>query len=309
MRTIENVAVIGAGLMGTNIALDFARAGLSVRITESNLLQVERSRATLRSNAAQLAAAGLMEASPVAVAERVEYRSSVEEAIPIADLVIEAVSEDLALKQRLFRELDQLSPPHAILASNTSSLMPSLLAEVTRRPEQVIVTHYWNPAHLIPLVELVPSPTTSAETVETLQALYLEIGKKPAVVRKECLGFIGNRLQFAMLREAMSLIESGVATPEDIDTVVRYSFGRRLPVTGLFRTADLAGLDTLHSICGILFPDLSDAKVPGPSITEHVARGRFGTKAEAGWYDYTPEEVAELRTRLFEALIRQARED
>ncbi len=309
MNELRNIGIVGAGLMGTNIALDFTRAGREVRLTDTHPDQFTRSAATLRANAAQLAEHGLLSEPVETVAARVTYVPDLPAAVSDADLVVEAVSEDLALKQRLFRELDRHAPAHAILASNTSSLMPSLLAEVTGRPEQVLVAHYWNPAHLIPLVELVPGPATSPETVEAVRALLASLGKRPAVVRKECLGFIGNRLQFAMLREALSLVESGVATPEDIDTVVRYSFGRRLPATGIFHTADLAGLDTLHSICGILFPDLSNAEGPGPSITGQVVRGRLGVKSGAGWYDYTPEEADALRRSLFEELIRRAKGD
>jgi 3-hydroxybutyryl-CoA dehydrogenase len=123
------------------------------------------------------------------------------------------------------------------------------------------------------------------------------------------LGFIGNRLQFALLREALALVESGVASPEDIDAVVRGSFGRRLPVTGLFRTADLAGLDVLHAICGVLFPDLAANPEPGPSMAQLVEQGRLGAKTNAGWYDYNPGEAEALRARLGAALIRQAAAD
>ncbi|MGV3722218.1 MAG: 3-hydroxyacyl-CoA dehydrogenase family protein, partial [Actinomycetota bacterium] len=221
------------------------------------------------------------------------------------ELVIEAVSENLELKRALFREIGDYAPKDAVLASNTSSFVPSLLSAAAGRPERFLVAHYWNPAHLIPLVELVPSSETAPEVVEALCALYERLGKKPVVVRKEVLGFIGNRLQFALLREALSLVESGVATPEDIDTVVRSSFGRRLPVTGLFHTADLAGLDVLLAICRVLFPDLAANEAPGPAMSELVAAGRLGAKTDAGWFTYGPGEAEALRATLGAELIRQ----
>ena len=304
--SIRQIAVLGAGLMGTNIALDFALAGYPVRLTDAFPAQLQRSRETAVTNLQQLLEHDAVSEPEEAVLDRIAWRETVAETVGGADLVIEAVSEELELKRTLYRELAPHLTDTAILASNTSSFMPSLLADAVPSPERFLVAHYWNPAHLIPLVELVPSARTAPEVVEVLLALYVALGKQPVIVRKEALGFIGNRLQFALIREALSLVESGVATPADIDTVVRGSFGRRLPVTGLFQTADLAGLDVLHAICGVLFPDLAANSEPGPSMAALVAEGRLGTKTGAGWYDYGPGEAEALRARLGEELIRRS---
>ncbi|MBM3458942.1 MAG: 3-hydroxyacyl-CoA dehydrogenase family protein, partial [Armatimonadetes bacterium] len=215
----RQIAVIGAGLMGSNIALDFARAGFSVTQTDTSVEQQNRCTSVQAAAAAMLHTAGLSPDPPEVVLSRITPCRGLADTVCEADLVIEAISEDLERKQRLFEQLAFYSPSDAVLASNTSSFMPSELAGWTGRAERVLVTHYFNPAHLIPLVELVPGPETDPRVIEELKTLYRDLGKHPVVVRREVPGFIGNRLQFALLREALALVESGVASPEDVDTV------------------------------------------------------------------------------------------
>jgi 3-hydroxybutyryl-CoA dehydrogenase len=305
----EQIAIVGAGLMGTTIALDFALAGHAVRVTDASSGSLERSEASARFHAELLQRHEVLREDIETILGRIERCPSLAATVSSADLVIEAVSENVELKRALFRQIDAHAPGEAILASNTSSFVPSLLEDATGRPERFLVAHYWNPAHLIPLVELVPSPQTDPEILGTLRSLYEAMGKQPVVVRKEKLGFIGNRLQFALLREAMALVEEGVATPDDVDTVVRASFGRRLPATGIFHTADLGGLDVLLAICRTLFPDLAANSEPGPSMPALVQDDRLGAKTNAGWFRYGPGEADELRRTLSEELIRRARED
>lgn len=308
-QTPEQIAIVGAGLMGTTIALDFALAGHPVRITDAIPAALQNSEATLRSHVGLLQEHALLREDAESVLGRIERCSSLAKTVDAAGIIVEAVSENLELKRALYRQIDAYAPAEAILASNTSSFMPSLLADATCRPERFLVAHYWNPAHLIPLVELVPSPQTDPEVLEALHTRYVEMGKQPVIVRKEKLGFIGNRLQFALLREAMALVEEGVATPEDVDHVVRASFGRRLPATGIFHTADLGGLDVLLAICRTLFPDLAANPEPGPSMPALVAEQRLGIKTHAGWFRYGPEEATALRRTLSEELIDRARDD
>jgi 3-hydroxybutyryl-CoA dehydrogenase len=163
------------------------------------------------------------------------------EMVAEADFVVEAVFEDLALKRSVFADLDRLSPERTILSSNTSSFMSSQLASATGRPDKVVVANWWNPPYLLPLVEVVRGPDTSDDTIETTRALLTKAGKRPVVLQKESLGFIGNRMQFALLREAVSIVERGIASPEDVDAVVTNSFGRRLAVAGPLEVFDLAG--------------------------------------------------------------------
>ena len=255
---IQRVAVIGAGLMGHGIALELAAHGYDVRLHDQDAARLEKARAAIGEGLARLAEVGRIPAEDLAAAPgRIAMSADLAEAVAGVDLVIEAVSEDLAVKQALFRELDALAPPHAILASNTSTFMPSLLAAATNRPRQVIVAHYFNPPHLLPLVELVRGGQTSDETVETMRDLYRGMGKAPAVVQKEAPGFVGNRLQAAIFREALAIVVEGIASQEDVDTIVKTGFGRRLCVAGPFEIADAAGLDVKLAVCEQLFPEIA----------------------------------------------------
>ena len=231
---------------------------------------------------------------------RIRFEPNLASAVENADLVVEAVPERLELKQQIFAELDRLTPGHTILASNTSSFMPSQLASSTSRPDRVLVTHYFNPPHLVPLVEVVKGPETSDATADTVRALYDQIGKIPVVVQKERLGFIGNRLQNALFREALALIDDGVCSIEDLDTVMHTSIGRRWSVAGIFEVFDLAGLDTVFAVSEQLFPDLSNATAPPAAWLERVASGDHGIKSGSGFYEWTPErgEAARKRIRL-----------
>ena len=198
---IQSIAVVGAGLMGHGIALEFAAYGFTVHLHDRDQVQLDRARNGITHGLARLVEIErITPGEAAAVPERIIMGRNLRSAVTDSDLVIEAVSEDLEVKRIVFRDLDAWAPPRAILASNTSSFMPSLLAAATDRPQQVIVAHYFNPPYLLPLVELVRGEHTSAETVETLRALYQSIGKRPAVVQREAPGFVGNRLQMALLR-------------------------------------------------------------------------------------------------------------
>jgi 3-hydroxybutyryl-CoA dehydrogenase len=198
---IQRIAVVGAGLMGHGIALELAAHGFTVQLHDRDQTQLDRARDGIAHGLVRLVEIErITSGEATAAPARIIMGRALRAAVTDADLVIEAVSEDLEVKRSLFRDLDVWAPPHAILASNTSSFMPSLLAAATDRPQQVIVAHYFNPPYLLPLVELVRGEQTSTETVETLRALYQSIGKSPAVVQREAPGFVGNRLQMALLR-------------------------------------------------------------------------------------------------------------
>ncbi|MCC6313327.1 MAG: 3-hydroxyacyl-CoA dehydrogenase family protein [Thermomicrobiales bacterium] len=266
------IAVVGGGLMGHGIALDFARHGLPVALHDRGSEQLARSEAMTRASLDVLVETGLVpaaEAGPTLA--RLRFEPNLPAAVADADLVVEAVFEDLALKQAVFAELSAHAPAHAVLASNTSSFMPSQLAEGTIRPERVVVTHYFHPPHLMPLVEIVPGPQTDPAVVETLRALYTRMGKQPVVVRKETPGFVGNRLQMALLREAAALVAAGVATPEEIDAIVQAGFGRRLAVSGLFEMRDLSGWTVSLAVADELFPDLATSSAIPDWLRTHTA--------------------------------------
>jgi 3-hydroxybutyryl-CoA dehydrogenase len=300
--------VIGAGTMGHGIALEFAAYGYDVALHDRDPAQLERARGEIAEGLARLVTVGRISDDAVTAAPaRIAMTTELAAAAADRDLVVEAVAENLAVKQALFRELDALTPQHAILASNTSTFMPSLLAAATNRPDRVLVAHYFNPPYLLPLVELVRSEQTSEATIATLRDLYLKIGKAPAVVQKEAPGFVGNRIQAAIFREALAIVESGIANIEDVDVIVRNGFGRRLGVAGPFEIADAAGLDVKLAVCEQLFPEIeSSQQIPG-LLRETVARGDFGTKTGRGYYEWTPEAAAALRQRVSDGLAAIAR--
>lgn len=279
---ISRIAVIGAGLMGHGIALELAAYGYEVRLYDSNPEQLARAEQRIAASLRLMLEAGNLTAEQVATAERRLRRiGDLQTAVAGVDLVIEAVVENLAVKQTVFRQLDELAPETAILASNTSSYMPSSLAAVTNRPARVIVTHYFNPPHLLPLVEIVPSSATSPETVAVVRRLYESINKSPVVLSGEILGFVGNRLQAALLREALAIVEAGIASPSEVDTVVRTGFGRRLALAGIFEVRDLSGWDLSITVHEELVPAISASREIPPVLREIAAasRGDDPTKA------------------------------
>jgi 3-hydroxybutyryl-CoA dehydrogenase len=306
----ERIAVVGAGLMGTSIGLDWARAGFSVTIYDSDPERVESLTRRVRELGQALVEGGVTTANELNLAvARLTATTDLGEAVGDADYVAEAVFEDLAVKQALYAELDAITRPDAVLASNTSTLMPSAMAEPIARRERFLVAHYFNPAHLIPVVEVVMGPDTSQETVETTTRLLRAAGKTPAVLRKEVPGFIANRLQSALLREALALIEDGVCSMEDLDAVVSLGFGRRLAIFGPLAVHDMAGLDVWNAIAINLFPEISDAKQPPALLADRAARGDFGLKSGRGFDAWSPVEAAAALAKRDAALLQFLRAD
>lgn len=303
-KEIRKIAVVGAGLMGHGIAQEFAYAGYEVSMHDISAERLNAALANIRRNLNMLADAGIAEADDVERVTGVVHAStSLEEVVADADIVIEAVPENLDVKHRTYRRLEELCPERTIFASNSSTFMPSQMAVATKRPDRMIVTHYFNPPYLVPLVEVVRGPETSDETFDTIFGLMLKVGKKPVAVQKELPGFIGNRLQIALLRECLSLVEKGFATPEDIDTVVRYGFGRRLSAAGPFAIFDIAGWDTLMAVGDQLIGNLDASETVPGIVKEMVDRGDFGVKTGKGFYDWTPETGEALRQRIAGALL------
>ncbi len=272
---ISRVAVIGAGLMGHGIALELAAHGYAVRLYDHDPAQLARAEQRIATSLQLLLDTGNLSPDQVATATRqLRYAGDLAAAVAEVDLVIEAVYEDLATKQAVFRELDAIAPKAAIFASNTSSYMPSTLAAVTRRPDRVIVTHYFNPAHLLPLVEIVPGPETSPHTVETVRQLYESIKKTPVVLNQEIPGFVGNRLQTALLREALAIVAAGVASAAEVDTIIRTGFGRRLALAGVFEVRDLSGWDVSIKVHEDLLPEIESGRQMPDALRQIAAAAR-----------------------------------
>ena len=301
--TIRRVAVIGAGLMGHGIALEFAVAGRKVAITDASAAALERGLANLRGGAQTLRRLGLAPRAACDTAlERVTAHAGLREAVAGADLVIEAVSEDLSLKQRIFAELDGACGAGVVLASNTSTFMPSALATGTRHPQRILVAHYFNPPHLLPVVELVPHADTDPGVVARMRELYRALGKRPVVLQREIAGFIANRLQHALLREAVALVEAGVASAAEVDAAVSGSFGRRLAVAGPFEVSDLAGLDVIAAIARELWPELAAGATVAELLARPAAAGDYGAKSGRGFGDWPPSKVDAAKQRIATAL-------
>ena len=224
---------------------------------------------------------------------RVETVETLEQSCRDADFVVEAIPENLDLKKDVYAQLDRLCTKETVLASNTSGLSITAMGSATGRPDKVVGAHFWNPPNLIPLVEVVRGEQTSRETLRLTTELMLIIGKKPVLVNKEVPGFIGTRLHQALIREAFYLVEQGIATFEDVDTVVKTSFGRRLPITGPFETCDLGGLDTFLAAAGS-WQDLSNQGAPSKILMEMVEKGRLGAKTGKGLYDWDRESVQKI---------------
>ena len=306
---INRVAVIGAGLMGHGIAQEFALAGYQVQLHDQNDALLPKALENIRSNLLRLSSLGRMATDRIEPAlAGITMSSDLETAVSGANLVVEAISEDLAAKHQLFASLSSLCGPETIFASNTSSFMPSRLAEAVSGPDRLLVAHYFNPPYLIPLVEIVPGPETSKETIMTMVGLLEKIGKRPVVLRKEATGFVGNRLQFALFREALAIIEQGIASPEAVDPVVKFGFGRRLAAAGPFEVFDLAGLDTILAVAAEIFPELATSGPAARGVPEllrrKVEQGELGVKSGRGFHEWTAERIEELRTRLSRALVR-----
>ena len=278
---IRRVAVVGAGLMGHGIAQEFALAGYEVHLHDLAQEVLSTALDRIDQNVQRLSGA--------AQAERalgmVHATTDLETAVADVDVVVEAISEDLELKQQLFRRLDQLCHERTILASNSSTFMPSQTGLLTERRDRVLVTHYFNPPYLIPLVEVVRSKETSDQTAEAVYGLLVTAGKLPVVLDKEVPGFVVNRLQIALLRECVSLVESGVATPQVVDTIVKSSFGRRLSVAGPFEVFEAAGWDVISAIAAVLLPDIDSSRDLPDLLRHKVERGELGVKTGRGFYD------------------------
>ena len=303
-NNIEHITVIGAGLMGHGIALEFALAGYSVNLTDISQENLYDAINTIKTTLKNLVKMGLIsDKTAEETPRRINTFIDLKDSVSNADFVVEAVNENLDLKKSIFSQLDKFCPNHTILASNSSSFMPSQIAPNTERNGLTLVAHYFNPPYLLPLVEIVRGPFTSVETIDTVYNLFLHLGKKPVVLQKEAPGFIANRIQVAILREAISIVEKGIASPEDVDIAVRNSFGRREAIAGPFEVADVGGWDVAVASISEILPDI-ESSVNMPSMAQDlVQRGDLGVKTGKGIYEWSPESSQVFRDKIGRALV------
>jgi 3-hydroxybutyryl-CoA dehydrogenase len=294
------IAVVGAGLMGHGIAQVFALAGHEVTITDAFAASLDTVKSRISTNLRDLG-------DDVHSVERVQPVADLAEAVKGADYVVEAVSEDLALKQKLFAEIERHVRPDTILASNTSVIPITAIMGGLKLRERALGTHWWNPPYLVPLVEVIGTQWTSGHAIEWTMTLHREAGKQPAHVKKDVPGFIGNRLQHALWREAVSLVERGICDAETVDTVIKAAFGRRLAVLGPLENADLVGTDLTLAIHKTVLPDIESRPGPSPYLEKLVADGKLGFKTGEGFRRWSHEDQLALRARVL-AHLKKARE-
>lgn len=301
MTDINRIAVIGAGLMGHGIALACARAGFDVTITDP----VPEARTSVKSRIAEsLGLLGADQAQVEAALGNVHVRANVRDAVETASLVFEAAPEKLELKQSIFLEIEAYAPPDAILASNTSVMPITAIMSQLQDKSRALSTHWWNPPHIIPLVEVIRTADTTEETMAATIAVLTRAGKTPVRVEKDVPGFIGNRLQHALWREAISLVEHGICDAQAVDTVVKASFGRRLAVLGPLENADLVGCDLTLDIHNTVLADIENRAGPSPLLEDLVSSGRLGMKTGEGFRTWSPEEAKALREKVVSHLRR-----
>jgi 3-hydroxybutyryl-CoA dehydrogenase len=307
LSQIKQVAIIGAGIMGHGFAQIFAQKGYPVFLYDVDGKILERALKQVAANLDTFIENGLIrkkEKGPIL--NRITLVTDLEAAVRNADFVLEAVPEILDLKKEIFKKLDHFAPPQAILASNTSGLSITEMGSVTLRPEKTIIVHGINPPHIIPVVEIVRGEKTSDETAELSYRLLLRVGKKPIRLLKEVPGFLFNRLQCALYREAVYCLETGVATAEDIDRVVKAGYGFRLANLGPLETSDFGGLDTFYRVTQNIFPHISDMKTPPEILKKMNEEGKLGVKTGEGFYKYPPaavkKKIKERDRRLIEQL-------
>src|SRR5216683_3853899 len=289
------IAVVGAGLMGHGIAQVFGLAGHDVTITDAHAPTLASAKDRILTNLKDLG-------DDVTAVERVRACASLAEAVAEADFIVEAVREDLGVKQRLFADIERAARGDAILASNTSVIPITAIMGKLKNRARALGTHWWNPPYLVPLVEVIATEWTTPAAIDFTMKLHADVGKTPVHVKKDVPGFVGNRLQHALWREAISLVENDICDAETVDTVIKAAFGRRLAVLGPLENADLVGTDLTLAIHRTVLPAIDSRPGPSPYLEKLVADGKLGMKSGEGFRTWTPAQQAELRARVLKHL-------
>jgi 3-hydroxybutyryl-CoA dehydrogenase len=302
---IKNIAVVGAGLMGHGIAQLFAVNGYDVTMMDLKEEFLSLGLKKIQSNLSSMAQHGIGSQDDIKPALlRIKTTLSLKEAASEARFIVEAVSENLGLKQKIFYDLDSLCSPDTILATNTSVISITEIAKETRNKNRILGTHFWNPPYLIPLVEVVRGKETSSETVDVTFDLLKRVGKHPVKVNKDVPGFVGNRLQHALWREAVSIVEHEIADAATVDECIKFGFGLRLPVLGPLENADMVGLDLTLAIHDYILKHLESSPKPSPFLKEKVEHGELGFKTGQGFYQWSPDQAKETQKKLENYLLK-----
>jgi 3-hydroxybutyryl-CoA dehydrogenase len=304
MSKIENIAILGAGMMGHGIAQIFANEGYAVTLMDLSDDLLARAIENIRSNLAVMAEKNIGTQQDIEpVISRIKTTTDMTEAAVDAHFVVEAVSENLDLKQEVFQELDALCQRDTILATNTSVISITAIASKARFRDRIVGTHFWNPPYLIPLVEVVCGEDTSNEIMDQTFSLLQGVGKHPVRVNKDVPGFVANRLQHALWREAISIVEKGIADAETVDECIRFGFGLRLPVLGPMENTDMVGTDLVLAIHDYILKHLESSPTSSPLLRKLVKQGDFGFKSGRGFQEWPKKKAEKSRKRLQEYLL------
>ncbi|MGN0710560.1 MAG: 3-hydroxyacyl-CoA dehydrogenase family protein [Anaerovoracaceae bacterium] len=304
MASIKNVLIMGGGMMGKNIAFVVSSAGeYEITVYDINTVDVE---AGIRQNTKQLVDKGIVSEEELTERlSRIHFTQDIDsEGIKNADLVIEAVFEDMQLKRETFAKLEARCSEKTIFCTNTSVMSPSEISAELKHRERFCGTHFWNPGHLIPLVEVVKTDATSDETAQAVMEFMTRIGKKPCLCNKDVPGFIANRLQHALWREAISIVENGIADAETVDIAVKNSFGLRLPQLAPIENSDMVGTQLTYNIHSYVLADLEDSHEPSPLLSKMLEEGKLGFKSGEGFLKWTPEQITKCNEDLNTYLIK-----
>lgn len=304
MPTPEQISVVGAGLMGHGIAQVFATRGHPVRLTDVSEDTLNLAKDRVRANLTNMVKQGVhLGADVEEILDHINTTTDMAAACEGSNFIFEVVYEDLPLKQRMFAELDRLCPPTAILCSNTSVISITEIASKSAHRERIVGAHFWNPPYLIPLVEVVRARDTADWCVTATYDLLARVGKHPVHVHKDVPGFVGNRLQHALWREAFAIIDEGICDPATIDAVIRNGFGLRLPILGPVENADMVGLDLTLAIHNYLLKHINADPTPSTTLRAKVEAGELGFKTGKGFLQWSDSDIAQSRARLADYLI------
>jgi 3-hydroxybutyryl-CoA dehydrogenase len=304
---MKTIAVIGAGMMGPGIAQVFASQGHPVDVQGRTAAKLSTVKDRIRTNLTRMAEYRLIETAEIPrILDRIGVTSELGLGLRNADVVIEAITEDLGMKQELFAELDRLCPPNTILCSNTSVMSITEIGAKAVHRDRIVGTHFYQPPFLVPLVEVVRTEFTAQKHMDAVFDLMKSAGKVPVRVQKDVPGFIANRMQHALWREAFALIDEGICDAATVDTAISNSFGLRLPVLGPVANADLVGLDLTIAIHDYVLPHLNVSTVPCDTLRARVKEGKLGFKTGSGFLDWTEQSMAATREKLMTYLLEVA---